>query len=920
MSGIRRAVPALALTAALGAHHAMGWSPDSPSASAPCLAFVALGHTGPITAFSWSPTGRVLATGSEDHIVILWDAVTWKQRAILSGLASTVRALAWSNDGTALVASGENGGALVWDARTGQPRVRLGTNADQIRLVAWGADAKTVLTVGSSQAALWDTVTGKSRAQIGLKSARPEAWITAVSPDGGVLALAQAPAAVHGSLSLWDMRSGKLLAVPEQVRGTVTALAWSPHGRLLAAAERTGRITVCGRHGGTRRANLALGRGGVGTMTWSPDETILAAQSADGGSQLMLWDVANGRRWDLGTSKDPDPIPLAWQPGSNVLATASGDGRKTVLLWDASSGRRLRELSGHSSAVLWLAWSPDGTKLAATDGQGTLIWDPGSSRPRATVDGLGAPLLWNPRRRTLVGSQAGSAESLMSYDGASGSRRTICLPHSGPVSPGCIAWSPDGATVAAGCTSPQAAPQSPGDITSAVALWDVHTGSPRTVINPGPGQVSAVDWSPNGRFIGIATSQFELAHPGFADPGAYMVLRGGGAGLWEAPAGRPLVHLPGGAARLSWSPVGSTVATSSLERTVVIWDAETGGRRSTLAVGSYNLTLAWRPDGKALITNIYSNNRWGWALWDIPSGQRRATIDRPTGPFPCLAWRPDGGALAMSASAASVVIADPASPAGGAPPHPATGSREPSAGPVSLAWSPDGKILASGARGDPVVRMWKGDSAGLLAAFRCMPRGVNVLAWSPDGRWLACGGDDHTVVLWDPVARKRHAVLRGHTGPVTALAWGPARTTLCSASADGSVRLWDAERRRELASFYVIDGGKEWLTVTPEGYFQASDHGVDFIGWRRGTRLLRSGRVRGRFERPDLVRRALNPPATRRAGHLPLRARTLGVRASDRSSAIVLEPRSRDHDLTGPALSQPHTPQTVWRGAKGGAQ
>jgi hypothetical protein len=56
---------------------------------------------------------------------------------------------------------------------------------------------------------------------------------------------------------------------------------------------------------------------------------------------------------------------------------------------------------------------------------------------------------------------------------------------------------------------------------------------------------------------------------------------------------------------------------------------------------------------------------------------------------------------------------------------------------------------------------------------------------------------------------------------------------------------------------YSLDEGKEWLTITPEGYFMASPHGADVIQWRQGAKLWPVAKFRRRFERADLVRRAL---------------------------------------------------------------
>jgi hypothetical protein len=45
--------------------------------------------------------------------------------------------------------------------------------------------------------------------------------------------------------------------------------------------------------------------------------------------------------------------------------------------------------------------------------------------------------------------------------------------------------------------------------------------------------------------------------------------------------------------------------------------------------------------------------------------------------------------------------------------------------------------------------------------------------------------------------------------------------------------------------------------VTPEGSFMASSHGAEVIRWRVGDKLWPLARFRHRFERPDMVRKAL---------------------------------------------------------------
>lgn len=78
----------------------------------------------------------------------------------------------------------------------------------------------------------------------------------------------------------------------------------------------------------------------------------------------------------------------------------------------------------------------------------------------------------------------------------------------------------------------------------------------------------------------------------------------------------------------------------------------------------------------------------------------------------------------------------------------------------------------------------------------------------------------------------------GHIAPITALAWSPDGRTLATGSEDGSLRFWDGATGKERVGLYSLDGGRDWLALTPEGYFTASEHGAGVLRYQVGSKSL----------------------------------------------------------------------------------
>ncbi|KAL2885880.1 Vegetative incompatibility protein HET-E-1 [Ceratocystis lukuohia] len=272
------------------------------------------GHNDPVTSVMLSNDGQRLASGSEDHTVKIWDAVSGTCLYTLEGHNCEVTSVVFSNDGQRLASGSSGKTARIWDVTSGSFLHTLEGHDDWVASVVFSHNGK---------------------------------WLASGSHDKTV--------------KIWDVTFGTCLHTLEGHNREVVSIVFSNNGEHLASASGDKTVKIWDVTSGSCLHTLKGHSGWVTSVIYSNDGQQLASASSD--KTVKIWDTTSGSCLHTLEGHNDWVTSVVFSNDGQRLASGSGD--MTVKIWDATSGSCLHTLEGHNDWVISVVFSNDGQRLAS---------------------------------------------------------------------------------------------------------------------------------------------------------------------------------------------------------------------------------------------------------------------------------------------------------------------------------------------------------------------------------------------------------------------------------------------------------------------------------------------------------------------------------------------------------------------------
>ena len=724
-------------------------------------------HNGNVNDVEFSPDGRIIATGSGDKLVKLWDTATGQFIRTLSGHSGAVMSLDFSPDGTMLVSGGLDGDIRIWEVATG---LRLkswsenGTKLEPIKAVVFSPDGKFIASGGyDSVVRVWDIAT----AELKVDHRHHSSQITGLAflSNNEVISTSH-----DGTVRQWDFQSGEFQALYYEHTQGVSGVIALPNQQ---------NVITCGSDNTIRIWNSST-RLPIRQLLGHVAPVLCVASSPSGEWIVSCSSDGTLLRWELNKSRQPivcEDDRIARSISSNAIFSPSGEAI----------------IAGLADGKLGI-WN-------AVDGSLKSVSDPiGPSVIHVSIDSKGDRLAVSADDRSLKIVNLSDFHVLMAIENL-------------PVASACHAFCPGQPWLA-------------GGINKQIRIWNCETGEQLAEWEAHGFTVGQLRFSPDGKRLYSSSisgayglrvwdteSWTEIESLGRSQTSAFLELDAsgkrllshasmdGGVTIWNTERLSRTTNFPRHGASTRFAAMNSSenrLATfgSGDGESVRIWNLDSGQELVTLkckGLGPNDVKgLVFSPTGDRLLVHSYGKMIiWDGSPFDIQSNTQHSEAISQEPSNRQNAIKADVGLAPVPGLSHSDLVPNAL--------HGHLWDVE------AMAYSPDGGRLVSGSL-DETLRTWDISTGKTLRVYEAYDQ-VSDVKFSPDGSMMAAALEGNKVKLWAVNGDSTPTILRGHSGEFSGMniAFRPDGKRLVSGSRDSTMRLWEIPSGKPMLSRTVSE-------------------------------------------------------------------------------------------------------------------
>ncbi|RJE22558.1 wd40 domain protein [Aspergillus sclerotialis] len=666
------------------------------------------GHSDKVNSVVFSPDGMLIASGSVDSTIKLWNSTTGSLQSTLEGHSNSVRSVEFSPDGRLIASASNDGTVNLWDA-TGNLKHSFRDHLGSVLSVIFSPDGSLIASCSADATVrLWDTAGNLYHT---LKSHSSAVHTVVFSPDCKLVA----SGSDDKTVKLWESTTGELKHTLEGHFDEVNLTLFSHDGKLIVSCSEDKTVRIWDAAGNLQHT-LTSHSARVRSAVFSPDSTLLATGSFDG--TVKLWDPVKGTLQHDLKGDASWVLSLAFSPDGKKVASGFLD--NMVKLWNAETGALLCDLKGHSNRVIRVVFSPSGRFVASGSWDNTIkLWDTAQANPQPAqerhLDKVSMVLFSSNGKLAASVSEDGgwsaaSTGSLKIWDIKTGNQQYTLQVDS--LFDSAAGFSPDSKLVAFKSQN-------------ILKVWDVNTGALQQVIEHEPGRINMAKFPPDSKLVDSITSHGHIGKPRGSDTdvrGRSLPRRDDMDLVNFSPDNNLITCYFDNYIRNRYRSPNIPAQTNNgqdFNNVIKCWDVTTGTLQYVLGDPSNSDSVPvvkFSPDSElaAFYYRNYMNECWSNTGEDVSFYTNDNTIKL---------LQSNSGTLLNVLKGHSDSL-------------------------TTVKFSPNGKALASGSQ-DGMVKLWHLPTGNLQYNLQGHTGPITDVALSPDGKLVASSSQDQSIKFWN---------------------------------------------------------------------------------------------------------------------------------------------------------------------------